>query len=78
LRSLILGAGRRPATDGFGLDTTGVTLTGRGGIAVDERCHAAPGLWAVGDVTGIALFTHVAVYQGRVVADNILGKTAIT
>src|SRR6266481_9146021 len=35
---VILGAGRRPATDGFGLDTAGVTLTVRGGIAVDARC----------------------------------------
>lgn len=32
------------------------------------------GLWALGDVTGISLFTHVALYQGRIVADNILGK----
>lgn len=71
---LILGAGRRPATAGFGLEAAGVTLTGRGGIAVDERCRAGQGLWAVGDVTGVALFTHVAMYQGRVVADNILGR----
>jgi pyruvate/2-oxoglutarate dehydrogenase complex dihydrolipoamide dehydrogenase (E3) component len=71
---VILGAGRRPATDGFGLDTAGVTLTGRGGIAVDEHCRAGDGLWAVGDVTGVALFTHVATYQGRVAADNILGR----
>ncbi len=71
---VILGAGRRPATDGFGLDTAGVTLTGRGGIAVDDRCRAGPGVWAAGDVTGISLFTHVATYQGRVVADNILGR----
>ncbi len=71
---VILGAGRRPATEGFGLDTAGVTLTGRGGIAVDDRCRAGEGLWAAGDVTGISLFTHVATYQGRVVADNILGR----
>ena len=71
---LILGAGRRPATAGFGLEAAGVTLTGRGGIAVDEHCRAGQGLWAVGDVTGVALFTHVAMYQGRVVADNILGR----
>jgi len=51
-----------------------VQLTGRGGIAVDERCQAGEGLWAVGDVTGVALFTHVARYQGRVAADNILGR----
>jgi len=71
---VILGAGRRPATSGLGLDTAGVTLTQRGGIAVDGRCQAGDGLWAAGDVTGVALFTHVATYQGRVVADNILGR----
>jgi len=71
---VILGAGRSPRTAGFGLKATGVQLTGRGGIAVDEHCQAAPGLWAVGDVTGVALYTHVATYQGRVAADNILGR----
>src|SRR6266542_2700549 len=71
---VILGAGRRPATAGLGLDATGVRLTGRGGIAVDDRCQAGPGLWALGDVTGVALFTHVAMYQGRIAAANILGR----
>jgi len=71
---VILGAGRRPATADLGLDTAGVTLTQRGGIAVNGRCQAGNGLWAAGDVTGVALFTHVATYQGRVVADNILGR----
>jgi dihydrolipoamide dehydrogenase len=71
---VILGAGRSPRTAGFGLEAARVQLTGRGGIAVDERCQAGPGLWAVGDVTGVALYTHVATYQGRVVADNILGR----
>jgi dihydrolipoamide dehydrogenase len=71
---VILGSGRTPRTADFGLDAARVTLTGRGGIAVDEHCQAGPGLWAVGDVTGVALFTHLAKYQGRVVADNILGR----
>ena len=71
---VILGSGRTPRTAGFGLETAGVELTGRGGIAVDKQCQAGPGLWAVGDVTGVALFTHLAKYQGRVVADNILGR----
>jgi dihydrolipoamide dehydrogenase len=46
----------------------------RGAIAVDERCRATAGIWAIGDVTGVAPFTHVAGYQGRVVADAILGR----
>ena len=71
---VILGAGRTPRTTGFGFEDTGVTLTARGGIAVDDRCRAGEGLWAIGDVTGISLFTHVAMYQGRVAADNILGR----
>jgi dihydrolipoamide dehydrogenase len=71
---VILGAGRRPATTGLGLETAGATADERGAVPVDRHCRAADGLWAVGDVTGVALFTHVANYQGRVVADNILGR----
>jgi pyruvate/2-oxoglutarate dehydrogenase complex dihydrolipoamide dehydrogenase (E3) component len=71
---VLLATGRTPATGGLGLDTVGVTADQRGALPVDERCQVAAGLWGVGDVTGVALFTHVAMYQGRVVADNILGK----
>jgi len=71
---VILGAGRQPVTAGLGLKAVGVTPGARGEIPVDEHCRAAGGLWAVGDVTGVSLFTHVAMYQGRVVADNILGR----
>jgi dihydrolipoamide dehydrogenase len=70
---VVLGAGRRPRTDGLGLDTAGIELNPRGGLDVDEHCSVTDGLWALGDVTGVALFTHVAKYQGRIVADNILG-----
>jgi pyruvate/2-oxoglutarate dehydrogenase complex dihydrolipoamide dehydrogenase (E3) component len=41
---------------------------------VASTCRAAPGLWAVGDVTGVARFTHVAKYQARIAADDILGR----
>jgi dihydrolipoamide dehydrogenase len=71
---VILGAGRRPASAGLGLEAAGITPGERGAIPVDHHCRAAGGLWALGDVTGVALFTHVAMYQGRVVADNILGR----
>jgi dihydrolipoamide dehydrogenase len=71
---VILGAGRQPVTAGLGLKAVGITPGARGEIPVDEHCRAAGRLWAVGDVTGVSLFTHVAMYQGRVVADNILGR----
>ena len=71
---LVVGTGRRARTKGLGLETVGVELDARGAVPVDEHCRAAEGVWAVGDVTGTMQFTHVAMYQARVVADNILGK----
>jgi dihydrolipoamide dehydrogenase len=72
---LVVATGRRPRTQGIGLETVGVE-PGKRGIEVDERCRAADGLWAIGDVTGVAMFTHVGKYQGRIAAMDILGKPA--
>jgi pyruvate/2-oxoglutarate dehydrogenase complex dihydrolipoamide dehydrogenase (E3) component len=71
---LIMTAGRTPRVEGIGLESVGVEEN-KGGLAVDDRCRVegTSGLWAVGDVTGVLLFTHVAQYQGRIVAANILG-----
>lgn len=69
---VVVGAGRAPRIDGIGLDSVGVTARD-GKLAVDERCRLVDGLWAVGDVTGLMLFTHLAKYQARVAASNILG-----
>lgn len=74
---IILGTGRVPNSGGLGLETVGVTMDQHGGIPIDSHCQVAEGLWGVGDVTGVALFTHVAMYQGRVVADNILGRPRV-
>jgi dihydrolipoamide dehydrogenase len=70
---LLVATGRRPRTDGIGLETVGVTANERG-IPVDSRLRVAERLWAVGDVTGVRLLTHVGKYQGEVVAANILGE----
>jgi pyruvate/2-oxoglutarate dehydrogenase complex dihydrolipoamide dehydrogenase (E3) component len=56
-----------------GLDALGVQLGARG-VAIDERCRAADGIWAIGDVTGVMPFTHVGMYQARVVVDDIAGR----
>jgi pyruvate/2-oxoglutarate dehydrogenase complex dihydrolipoamide dehydrogenase (E3) component len=70
---LLVATGRRPRVPA-GLDTVGVTA-GPHGIPVDARLRVADRLWAVGDVTGVRLLTHVGKYQGEVVASNILGES---
>jgi hypothetical protein len=69
---LLVATGRRPRLP-EGLDTVGITA-GRHGIPVDSRTRAGERLWAVGDVTGLWLLTHVGKYQGEIVAANILGE----
>jgi pyruvate/2-oxoglutarate dehydrogenase complex dihydrolipoamide dehydrogenase (E3) component len=69
---LLVATGRRPRTEGLGLETVGVEPT-RQGIPVDHRMRVADGLWAIGDVTGVWPLTYMGKYQGRVAAANILG-----
>jgi pyruvate/2-oxoglutarate dehydrogenase complex dihydrolipoamide dehydrogenase (E3) component len=68
---LLAATGRKANVDG--LDALGLTITKRG-IEVDEQLRAAENVWAIGDVTGIALFTHVGKYHGRVAAYSIAGR----
>ena len=70
---LLVATGRLPRVHGIGLETVGVQA-GEHGIPVDARLRAGERLWAIGDVTGIRLLTHVGKYQGEVVASNILGE----
>jgi pyruvate/2-oxoglutarate dehydrogenase complex dihydrolipoamide dehydrogenase (E3) component len=70
---LLVATGRRPHIDGLGLETVGVEADARG-IRVDSRLQAGERLWAIGDVTGVRLLTHVGKYQGEVAAANILGE----
>ncbi|MDP9441598.1 MAG: NAD(P)/FAD-dependent oxidoreductase, partial [Actinomycetota bacterium] len=70
---VVFGTGRTPRVTDIGLDTIGVHPD-EAGLTVDERCSVTDGVWGIGDVTGVMPFTHVAMYQGRVVADNIIGR----
>lgn len=72
---LLLTTGRRPNVEGFGLERLDVAVEKRG-IVVDERLAAGERVWAAGDVTGIAPFTHVGKYQGRIAAENVAGGAA--
>src|SRR3954451_18541390 len=71
---LIAALGRRPHTDELGLDTVGLE---RGKyVEVDENMQVAGHDWlyAIGDVNGRALFTHMGKYQARLAAEHILGN----
>jgi len=70
---LLVATGRRPRVDNIGLETVGVTATSHG-VPVDAHLRVADRLWAIGDVTGIWMLTHVGKYQGEVAAANILGE----
>jgi dihydrolipoamide dehydrogenase len=72
---LLVATGRRPNVERLGLDELGVQISQRG-IEVDERLRAADNVWAIGDVTGVALFTHVGKYQARVAAADIARRRA--
>lgn len=74
---LLVATGRKPRLEGLGLDKAGIE-PGKAGIAVDEHLRAGDGFWAIGDVTGIAPFTHVGKYQARIAARDMLGQPART
>jgi len=73
---LILAVGRTPVTGGLGLDRLGIEPDDRGALDVDAYCRVRghQRVWAGGDVTGIAPYTHGADYQALVITDNLLGR----
>jgi pyruvate/2-oxoglutarate dehydrogenase complex dihydrolipoamide dehydrogenase (E3) component len=69
---LLVATGRRADLASLGIGAAGLD-EGAASIPVDEHMRAADGIWAVGDVTDHGGFTHLAVYQGRIAAADILG-----
>jgi pyruvate/2-oxoglutarate dehydrogenase complex dihydrolipoamide dehydrogenase (E3) component len=69
---VLVATGRRPDLEGIGVGALGLDVTAHG-VPVDARMRVVPGVWAVGDVTGKGAFTHVAIYQARICAADILG-----
>jgi len=72
--TLLVAVGRRPYTDGLGLENTKVEVD-RGYIQVDEYMRTAePGVYAIGDVVPTAWLAHVASKEGCVAAEHIAGR----
>lgn len=74
---LLVAAGRSLNLSGLGLDSVGIDPDTKA-VDTDERLRAAERLWAVGDMTGHGAFTHVSMYQGEIVARDILGEDGFT
>ncbi|MGH1525378.1 dihydrolipoyl dehydrogenase family protein [Leifsonia sp. L25] len=70
---LLVGTGRRPNITDLGLDSIGVDATGRS-LTTDDHGRLTDTVFAIGDITGRGAFTHVSVYQARIVVDTILGR----
>jgi dihydrolipoamide dehydrogenase len=71
---LLVAIGRRPRTERIGLGSVGIEA--KGWLEVDDQMRAGglDWLYAIGDVNGRALLTHMGKYQARICADHILGK----
>ncbi len=70
---LFLASGREVDLSNLGLESVGLDGQAKF-IQVDERMRAGEGIWAMGDVTGKALFSHVALYQSAIIASELLDK----
>jgi dihydrolipoamide dehydrogenase len=68
-----------PRTQGFGLENTGVKLTDRGAIDINEKMQTnVPNIYAIGDVTAKLMLAHVAEAMGVIAAENIAGAHTST
>ena len=75
---VLVSIGRRPNTEGLGLDAIGLKTNDRGQIETDSRfVTSVPGVWAIGDVIPGPMLAHKAEDEGIAVAENIAGLTGI-
>ena len=73
---ILVGVGRRPLTRELGVETVGLDPGKPVTVGDDLRVDGHDWLYAIGDVNGRALLTHMGKYQGRIAADVSLGKDA--
>ncbi len=71
---LLVSVGRSARVGELGLETIGMDPKAKV-VEVDEWMRAADGIWAVGDVTGVGMFTHMAMYQAGIAINDILQRS---
>ncbi|MEN9868315.1 MAG: dihydrolipoyl dehydrogenase [Pseudomonadota bacterium] len=71
---VLVAVGRRPRTQGFGLESLALDMVGRA-VKIDDQCKTSMrNVWAIGDVTGEPMLAHRGMAQGEMVAEIIAGK----
>jgi len=74
----LISIGRKASSENLGLSEIGVELDQKGGIVVNDRMQTnVSGIYAIGDVTNKSQLAHVAMAQGKVAAENIMGKDVV-
>lgn len=71
---VLVATGRKPFTEGLGLENAGVALDQRGRVAVDAHWQAAPGIYAIGDVIAGPMLAHKAEDEGVGLAEILAGQ----
>jgi pyruvate/2-oxoglutarate dehydrogenase complex dihydrolipoamide dehydrogenase (E3) component len=71
--TLLVAAGRKPNLSDIGLETVDLDPAARS-LTVDDHMRVADGIYAIGDITGHGQFTHVAVWQSRVLTAHLLDR----
>lgn len=72
---LLVATGRKPVTEGLGLENTDIELDERGAIKVDDYLRTtAENVWAIGDVKGGPQFTYISLDDFRIIFDQLYGK----
>jgi len=75
---VLVSIGRKPNTEGLGLDAIGLAPNARGQIEIDHEFRTSvAGVWAIGDVVPGPMLAHKAEDEGIAVAENIAGQTGI-
>ncbi|MBC8868977.1 MAG: dihydrolipoyl dehydrogenase [Planctomycetes bacterium] len=73
---VLVSVGRRPASDGIGLENTQVQVNDKGSIVCDNGQRTAdPHVLAIGDVAGEPMLAHKAAHEAKVAVESVLGKT---
>jgi dihydrolipoamide dehydrogenase len=78
VQTVVVSVGRRPLSDGLGLDGTKVEVSERGHVVVDDWCRTAePGVYALGDLIATPALAHVGFAEGILVIQDILGEDPV-